>query len=105
MAMLQRSTNMPIATGEGLQTQFNFYAILEKQAARILQPDPARTGGITAIKKIAAMADAHYVVIAPHNPNGPVCTAAALRGRVDSQFPDYGGRQHNNPKDCQRYFR
>ena len=34
MAILQHSTNMPIATGEGLQTQFNFYGILEKQAAQ-----------------------------------------------------------------------
>jgi galactonate dehydratase len=87
MAMLQHSTNMPIATGEGLQTQFNFYGILEKQAARILQPDVARTGGITAIKKIAAMADAHYVVIAPHNPNGPICTAAAVH--VAASVPNF----------------
>ncbi|MBM3814961.1 MAG: mandelate racemase/muconate lactonizing enzyme family protein [Acidimicrobiia bacterium] len=78
MAALQRSTNIPIATGEGLQSHFNFREILEKRAARILQPDVARTGGITAMKKIAAMADAHYVTIAPHNPNGPICTAASI---------------------------
>jgi galactonate dehydratase len=69
---------MPIATGEGLQTHFNYYAVLEKRAARILQPDVARTGGITPMRKIASMADAHYVTFAPHNPNGPVCTAASL---------------------------
>jgi galactonate dehydratase len=51
--------------------------LLEKRAAR-LQPDAARTGGITAMKKIASMADAHYVTFAPHNPNGPICTAASL---------------------------
>ena len=78
MAALQRSTNIPIATGEGLQGHFNYRETLEKQAARILQPDVSRTGGITAMKKIAAMADAHYVTFAPHNPNGPVCTAASL---------------------------
>src|SRR5206468_313394 len=64
MAALQRSTNIPIATGEGLQSHFNFHEVLTKQAARILQPDVARTGGITAMKKIAAMADAHYVTFA-----------------------------------------
>lgn len=78
MAILQHSTNIPIATGEGLQSHFNYRELLNKQAARILQPDAARTGGITAMKKIAAMADASYVTFAPHNPNGPVCTAASL---------------------------
>jgi galactonate dehydratase len=78
MATLQASTNIPIATGEGIQGHFLFAPLIEKRAARILQPDAARTGGITAMKKIAAMADAHYVTFAPHNPNGPVCTAASL---------------------------
>src|SRR5215510_4697694 len=72
MAMLQRSTNIPIATGEGLQSHWNVRETLEKRACRILQPDVSRTGGITAMKKIAAMADASYVTVAPHNPNGPI---------------------------------
>lgn len=87
MAALQRSTNIPIATGEGVQSHFNFREVLNKQAARILQPDAARTGGITAMKKIAAMADAHYVTIAPHNPNGPVCTAASMH--VAASIPNF----------------
>jgi len=78
MAALQRSTNIPIATGEGLQGHFVYREVLQKQAARILQPDVARAGGITPMKKIAAMGDAQYVTIAPHNPNGPVCTAASI---------------------------
>jgi galactonate dehydratase len=78
MAALQASTNIPIATGEGIQGHFNYAPLLEKRAARILQPDASRTGGITAMKKIAAMADARYVTFAPHNPNGPVCTAASI---------------------------
>jgi galactonate dehydratase len=78
MALLQASTNTPIATGESIQSAYPFREVLMKQAARILQPDLARVGGITAGKKIAAMAETHYVNIAPHNPNGPVCTAASL---------------------------
>ena len=78
MALIQHQTNVPIATGESLQSHYNFREILEKRAARVLQPDLARTGGITATKKIAAMAETHYVNVAPHNPNGPVCTAATL---------------------------
>jgi galactonate dehydratase len=84
MATLQASTNIPIATGEGIQGHFNYAPLLEKRAARILQPDVARTGGITPMKKIAAMADAHYVTFAPHNPNGPVCTAASLHVAASS---------------------
>lgn len=87
MAAVQRSTNMPIATGEGLQSHFNYYAVLQKQAARILQPDAARAGGITAMKKIANMADPYYVTIAPHNPNGPVCTAASMH--VAASIPNF----------------
>lgn len=87
MAALQRSTNIPIATGEGLQSHFNFRELLNKQAARIIQPDVSRTGGITALKKIAAMADANYVTVAPHNPNGPVCTAASIH--VAASIPNF----------------
>jgi galactonate dehydratase len=87
MAALQRSTNIPIATGEGLQSHFNYRELLARQAARILQPDVSRTGGITALKKIAAMADANYVTIAPHNPNGPVCTAASMH--VATSIPNF----------------
>jgi len=87
MAAIQRSTNIPIATGEGLQSHWNYREVLAKGAARILQPDAARTGGITAMKKIAAMADAHYVTIAPHNPNGPVCTAASMH--VAASIPNF----------------
>ena len=87
MAEVQRSTNIPIATGEGLQSHFSFRELFEKRAARIIQPDAARTGGITAMKKIAAMADAAYVVVAPHNPNGPVCTAASMH--IAASIPNF----------------
>jgi galactonate dehydratase len=87
MAALQRSTNIPIATGEGLQSHWNFRELLNKQAARIIQPDVSRTGGITAMKKIAAMADANYVTVAPHNPNGPICTAASMH--VAASIPNF----------------
>jgi galactonate dehydratase len=102
MAALQRSTNIPIATGEGLQSHWNFRDLLNKQAARIIQPDVSRTGGITSMKKIAAMADANYVVVAPHNPNGPVCTAASIH--VAASIPNFlimeeGFRETSDYKD------
>jgi galactonate dehydratase len=45
---------------------------------RIIQPDVSRTGGITEAKKIAAMADTYFIPVAPHNPNGPLCTLATM---------------------------
>lgn len=78
LAALQRSTNIPIATAEGIQGHFLYRDLLARQAVRIWQPDVARVGGITAMKKIAALADTGYITIAPHNPNGPVCTAASI---------------------------
>jgi galactonate dehydratase len=78
MAEVQRSANVPLATGERLFGRHGFRELLERQAVRIIQPDIARTGGITEFKKIAAMADTYYVSVAPHNPNGPICTVASI---------------------------
>lgn len=78
MAEVQRSTTVNLATGERIFGRHGFRELLEKQAVRIVQPDIARTGGITEFKKIAAMADTYYIPVAPHNPNGPICTIASM---------------------------
>ncbi len=74
LATLKHKIEIPLATGECLYTRFDFRQLLEKQAADIVQPDVCVAGGILELKKIAAMADAHYVVVAPHNPMGPLAT-------------------------------
>ncbi|MBS1786808.1 MAG: mandelate racemase/muconate lactonizing enzyme family protein [Acidobacteria bacterium] len=78
MAEVQRNSQTPLATGERIFGRQGFRELLEKQAVRIIQPDLARTGGITEVKKIAAMADTYYIPVAPHNPNGPLCTLASM---------------------------
>lgn len=78
MAEVQRNVNVPLATGERIFGRHGFRPLLEKQAVRIIQPDIARTGGITEFKKICSMADTYYVSVAPHNPNGPICTVATI---------------------------
>ncbi len=78
MAEVQRSVNTPLATGERIFGRHGFRELLERQAVRIIQPDVARTGGITEVKKIAAMADTYFIPVAPHNPNGPICTLASM---------------------------
>jgi galactonate dehydratase len=70
---------MPIAVGERVYTRYGFRRILEQHAADVLQPDVGNTGGIMEAKKIAAMAEAYTMRVAPHNAAGPVCTAAALQ--------------------------
>jgi galactonate dehydratase len=70
---------MPIAVGERLYTRYGFRRVLERGAAAIVQPDVGNTGGIMEAKKIAAMAEAYNLRVAPHNAAGPIGTAAALQ--------------------------
>ena len=79
MARVAAQTSIPIATGERLVTKYEFNELLEKQAASIIQLDVAQCGGILESKKIAAIADAHYAMIAPHMYVGPVAAAAAVQ--------------------------
>jgi galactonate dehydratase len=74
-----RAVRVPIATGEQLYTRWEFRALLEKNAARIVQPDICHAGGISELKKIATAAETYYVTIAPHNSNGPISTVASLQ--------------------------
>lgn len=78
MANLQRELRTPIATGERLLSRFEYRELLEQGGCRIVQPDLMHAGGFTEIRKIAALADTWYVPVAPHNPGGPICTAAAM---------------------------
>ncbi len=75
---VQNAVATPIATGERLITQHAFRELLEKRACSIIQPDITHCGGISESRRIAAMAEAYRVAMAPHNPQGPVSTAASL---------------------------
>lgn len=68
---------MDIATGERLYSKWDYVPLFEKRLVDVIQPDLCHAGGITETKKIAAMAEAYYVQVAPHSPQGPVSTAAA----------------------------
>ena len=78
LAEVRKAVRVPIATGERLVTRHQFREVLEKQAAHVIQPDLCHCGGLLEARKIAAMAEAWYVGVAPHNPLGPVANAAAL---------------------------
>jgi galactonate dehydratase len=66
-----------LATGERLFTKWDFWPVLTSGSIDVAQPDICHAGGITEMRKIAALAEACYVKIAPHNPNGPVATIAS----------------------------
>jgi galactonate dehydratase len=99
MAELAKKTNIPLATGERIFTKWGFREILEKHAAMILQPDVCYAGGITELRLIAGMAEAYYLPIAPHNPQGPCSLAASLQ--VAASIPNFliqerGDMEHAN---------
>jgi galactonate dehydratase len=87
MAPVARALATPIATGERLFTRWGFREILENQAACLLQPDTCHAGGISEVRRIAAMAEVYYAGVAPHNPYGPVSTAACVQ--VDLATPNF----------------
>jgi len=68
-----------ISAGERLYTRFDYKAMFDKMAADYIQPDISHAGGIMELKKIAAVAEYHYIPFAPHNPSGPVASAATLQ--------------------------
>ena len=78
LVRISRSTVVPIATGERHSTRWGFQEIVEKEAAAVLQPDIRHAGGILEMKKIANLAETHYLAMAPHNAAGPVGVAASI---------------------------
>ena len=78
IALIQRSVRTPIATGERMVGLAAFRDLLEKRAASVIQPDLTHCGGFTEARRIAALAEAYRVAMAPHNPQGPVSTAASI---------------------------
>lgn len=75
---------VPIASGERLIGVEAFIPVLSAKAIHVAQPDLNHTGGLLEGKRIAALADAEMVGVAPHNPNGPIAGAAALHFAVST---------------------
>lgn len=85
---------VPVATGERLHTMHEYRELFELQAADIIQPDITHFGGLMNTKKLAAWAEAYYVLVAPHNVGGPVSTAAALH--LAASTPNFKIQEHFN---------
>ncbi|MFC4427026.1 galactonate dehydratase [Deinococcus navajonensis] len=76
---VRRVTTTPLALGERLYSRWEFKAVLQEGLADVLQPDLSHAGGITECRKIASMAEAYDVALAPHCPLGPIALAACLQ--------------------------
>lgn len=100
MAALQRDIGTPIATGERLLSRYEYRELLEKSGCRIVQPDLMHAGGFTEVRKIATLADTYYVPVAPHNPGGPICTAAAMH--LAAAVPNFLILEHMEPQRALR---
>jgi len=79
-------TTIPIATGERLFSRWGFKELFEQGVVDVIQPDLSHAGGISEVKKIAGMAEAYDVALAPHCPLGPISLAACLQ--IDACSPN-----------------
>ncbi|KKY29988.1 putative mandelate racemase muconate lactonizing protein [Diaporthe ampelina] len=84
---LAEQTSVPIALGERLHSRWDVKPFLEAGCVDILQPDISHVGGISEMKRIAAMAEAYDVALAPHCPLGPIALAANCQ--VDCSSPNF----------------
>jgi galactonate dehydratase len=83
---IARHTTIPIATGERLYSRWDFKPLLEQGVVDLIQPDLSHAGGISEVKRIAGMAEAYDVAVAPHCPLGPIALASCLQ--VDACTPN-----------------
>ena len=85
---------IPVASGERIHARDEFRELFELQAADVVQPDLTMCGGIAETRRIAAWAEAYYMLVAPHNVGGPVSTAAALH--LAAATPNFKIQEHFN---------
>jgi galactonate dehydratase len=86
LAAVTAATTVPIAVGERLFSRWDFRDVLPTGIA-VAQPDASHAGGISEVRRIAALAEAHDVALAPHCPLGPITLAASLQ--LDLAVPNF----------------
>jgi galactonate dehydratase len=87
MVRIAKKSPIPIATGERRYSRWEFLELLSSRTIAVLQPDIIQTGGIAEARKVAALAEMHFVSVAPHNPWSWVNTVASLH--LDAVTPNF----------------
>ena len=109
LADIKAQTSIPIALGERLYSRWDFKPVFERGLADIIQPDLSHAGGISEVRRIAAMAEAYDVALAPHCPLGPISLAACLQ--IGAATPNHVlqemslGIQYNQGHDLLTFVR
>jgi len=88
LAAAKREIRIPVVTGEELYTKFEFREVFEKRAADIINPDVCNVGGILELREVAAMAEAYFVAVSPHNYNSTTVGLAATV-QVSACMPNF----------------
>ncbi len=99
---VRNKVNIPIATGERLYTKFPFAEIVDRHAVDVLQPDIANAGGITELKKIAIIAEAKHITMAPHNVCSPVGAMAEMQ--LDASLINFEIQEYHAEFYTDHYF-
>jgi L-alanine-DL-glutamate epimerase-like enolase superfamily enzyme len=113
---LKQGLNCTLATGESLYSRYEFLRLLQVKGADLIQPDICVVGGLSEMRRIATLAEAFYVGVAPHNPMGPLATAVNVHFSAAQQnfkileyrLPTgqgyiYGGTQIDSREESTRY--
>lgn len=79
LAAIAAAVTTPIATGERLTSLEQFHTLFTQRGCAVAQPDITHCGGLSVARRVAALAEASRIALAPHNPQGPVSTAASLQ--------------------------
>jgi galactonate dehydratase len=94
LSKVAEAVSLTVATGERIHDRTEFRELFELQAADVIQPDIGHLGGISEVRKLAATAETHYVLVAPHNVGGAVLTAANLH--LAACTPNFKIQEHFN---------
>lgn len=89
---LRSMTEVPFAIGEELSSKWDFVPYIEKQLMQFNRLDVCNAGGITEALKISGWSEAHYIDMMPHNPLGPICTAATVH--FAAAIPNFTWMEH-----------
>ena len=89
---LRTMTDVPFAIGEEFASKWQFQPYLERAITQFARLDVCNVGGLTESMKVASLAETHYIDLMPHNPLGPICTAASVH--LAAAVPNFSWLEH-----------
>ena len=89
-------TEIPFAIGEEFSSKWQALPFIERGITQFMRLDVCNIGGFTEAMKVAGWCEAHYVDLMPHNPLGPVCTAASIH--LGAAVPNFAWLEHNHSR-------